>query len=225
MSCWFGEVWRGSYQSEDVAVKIFASREELSWRTEAHMYNDVQLRHENIVSFIAADVTSRQSCTQLWLIVQYHKHGSLYDFLNSHGIDVASMLELAFSAVAGLSYLHTEIAGVMGKPGIAHRDIKSKNILVKENGQCCIADLGLAVSNSSMDACASGNLQVGTRRYMAPELLDCSFTASTFDAFKQVDVYALSLVLWELSNVVRLDGKYLTNIAKFSKSNYITQDT
>ena len=39
-------------------------------------------------------------------------------------------------------------AGTQGKPGIAHRDIKSKNILVKRNGQCCIADLGLAVMHS-----------------------------------------------------------------------------
>ncbi len=29
-----------------------------------------------------------------------------------------------------------------GKVAIAHRDIKSKNILVKSNLQCCIADLG-----------------------------------------------------------------------------------
>ena len=33
----------------------------------------------------------------------------------------------------------------LGKPAIAHRDIKSKNVLVKKNGTCCIADLGLAV--------------------------------------------------------------------------------
>lgn len=30
----------------------------------------------------------------------------------------------------------------IGKPGIAHRDLKSKNILVKNNLTCCIADLG-----------------------------------------------------------------------------------
>jgi len=30
----------------------------------------------------------------------------------------------------------------IGKAGIAHRDLKSKNILVKSNGICCIADLG-----------------------------------------------------------------------------------
>lgn len=37
------------------------------------------------------------------------------------------------------------IIGFVGKPAMAHRDIKTKNILVKKNGTCCIADLGLAV--------------------------------------------------------------------------------
>lgn len=41
--------------------------------------------------------------------------------------------------------LNIVIDVVAGKPAIAHRDIKSKNILVKKNGTCCIADLGLAV--------------------------------------------------------------------------------
>jgi len=34
------------------------------------------------------------------------------------------------------------VNAVVGKPGIAHRDLKSKNILVKSNLTCCIADLG-----------------------------------------------------------------------------------
>jgi len=32
-----------------------------------------------------------------------------------------------------------------GKPAIAHRDLKSKNILVKRDLTCAIADLGLCV--------------------------------------------------------------------------------
>lgn len=66
--------------------------------------------------------------------------------------------------------------GVLGensKPEIAHRDLKSKNILVKKNGQCCIADLGLAVKHDtttdSVDIGENPN-RVGTVRYMAPEV-------------------------------------------------------
>ena len=33
----------------------------------------------------------------------------------------------------------------LGKVALAHRDIKTKNILVKKDLTCCIADLGLAV--------------------------------------------------------------------------------
>jgi len=51
----YGEVWRGSWNGECVAVKIFHSREERSWTREAEIYQTVMLRHKNILGFIAAD--------------------------------------------------------------------------------------------------------------------------------------------------------------------------
>ncbi len=51
----FGEVWRGRWRGENVAVKIFSSREERSWFREAEIYQTVMLRHDNILGFIAAD--------------------------------------------------------------------------------------------------------------------------------------------------------------------------
>ena len=56
-----------------------------------------------------------------------------------------------------------------GKPGIAHRDLKSKNILVKKNCTCAIADLGLAVRHESMTDTIdiAPNQRVGTKRYNA----------------------------------------------------------
>jgi Protein tyrosine and serine/threonine kinase/Transforming growth factor beta type I GS-motif len=51
----FGEVWRGRWRGENVAVKIFSSREECSWFREAEIYQTIMLRHENILGFIAAD--------------------------------------------------------------------------------------------------------------------------------------------------------------------------
>lgn len=98
-----------------------------------------------LTGFIAADIKGTGSWTQLYLITDYHENGSLYDYLKSTTLDNKAMLRLAYSSVSGLCHLHTEIFGTQGKPAIAHRDLKSKNILVKRNGTCCIADLGLAV--------------------------------------------------------------------------------
>ncbi len=102
----------------------------------------------DISGFIAADIKGTGSWTQLYLITDYHENGSLYDYLKCNTLDVKALLKLAYSAISGLCHLHTEIFGVQGKPAIAHRDLKSKNILVKKNGCCCIADLGLAVKSN-----------------------------------------------------------------------------
>ena len=51
----FGEVWRGDWRGEDVAVKIFATRDEQSWFRESEVYQTVMLRHENVLGFIATD--------------------------------------------------------------------------------------------------------------------------------------------------------------------------
>lgn len=63
---------------------------------------------------------------------------------------------------------------MQGKPAIAHRDLKTKNILIRMNGSCVIADFGLAVTHvqatGQMDI--ADNPRVGTKRYMAPEVLD-----------------------------------------------------
>nr|XP_031538714.1 serine/threonine-protein kinase receptor R3 [Vicugna pacos] len=138
----YGEVWRGLWHGESVAVKIFSSRDEQSWFRETEIYNTVLLRHDNILGFIASDMTSRNSSTQLWLITHYHEHGSLYDFLQRQTLEPQLALRLAVSAACGLAHLHVEIFGTQGKPAIAHRDLKSRNVLVKSNLQCCIADLG-----------------------------------------------------------------------------------
>lgn len=79
---------------------------------------------------------------------------------------------MAVSIATGLAHLHMDIMGTQGKPAIAHRDLKSKNILVKSNGTCAIGDLGLAVRHdvSSDTVDIPLNHRVGTKRYMAPEV-------------------------------------------------------
>ncbi|XP_059676714.1 activin receptor type-1C isoform X1 [Gavia stellata] len=204
----FGEVWRGKWCGEDVAVKIFSSRDERSWFREAEIYQTVMLRHENILGFIAADNKDNGTWTQLWLVSEYHEQGSLFDYLNRGTVTVEGMVKLALSVASGLAHLHMEIVGTQGKPAIAHRDLKSKNILVKRNESCAIADLGLAVKHDSVlnTIDIPQNPRVGTRRYMAPEILDDAMNMNIFESFKRADIYSLGLVYWEVARRCSIGG-------------------
>ncbi|XP_051479854.1 activin receptor type-1C [Apus apus] len=204
----FGEVWRGKWCGEDVAVKIFSSRDERSWFREAEIYQTVMLRHENILGFIAADNKDNGTWTQLWLVSEYHEQGSLFDYLNRGTVTVEGMVRLALSVASGLAHLHMEIVGTQGKPAIAHRDLKSKNILVKRNESCAIADLGLAVKHDSLlnTIDIPQNPRVGTRRYMAPEILDDVMNTNIFESFKRADIYSLGLVYWEIARRCSVGG-------------------
>lgn len=141
----YGEVWLARWRGEKVAVKVFFTLEEASWFRETEIYQTVLMRHDNILGFIAADIKGTGSWTQMLLITDYHERGSLHDYLQTTVLDHPSLLAICLSIASGIAHLHTEIFGTRGKPAIAHRDIKSRNILVKRNGECAIADFGLAV--------------------------------------------------------------------------------
>ncbi|XP_076373575.1 TGF-beta receptor type-1-like isoform X2 [Tachypleus tridentatus] len=206
----YGEVWQGRWNGEPVAVKIFSSRDERSWFREVEIYQTVMLRHENILGFVAADNKDNGTWTQLWLITDYHENGSLFDYLSQFSVDPNGMYKMAYSIANGLAHLHMEIIGTQGKPAIAHRDLKSKNILVKTNGTCAIADLGLAVRFDSMTNSVDipPNPRVGTKRYLAPEVLEETMNINHFDCFKRADVYAFGLVLWEIAWRCNVGGIY-----------------
>jgi len=109
-------------------------------------------------------------------------------------------MSIILSTTSGLLHLHTEIFGTQGKPAIAHRDIKSKNILMKDNMTCCLADFGLAVTHTQTTGQVNivENHRVGTKRYMAPEVLDETMKGDVFESYKLADIYSFGLVLWEI---------------------------
>ncbi|XP_050777937.1 bone morphogenetic protein receptor type-1B-like isoform X1 [Gopherus flavomarginatus] len=197
----YGEVWMGKWREEKVAVKVFFATEEASWLKETEIYETVLLRHENILGFIAADIKCTGTLTELYLITDYHEHGSLYDYLKSTPLDPKAMLNLAYSSASGLCHLHMEIFGTQVKPAIAHRDLKSKNILVKKDGTCCIADLGLAVKwfSDKNGVDVPPKKLVGTKRYMAPEVLDKRLNRNHFQSYLMADMYSFGLILWEVA--------------------------
>ncbi|CAG5097332.1 Oidioi.mRNA.OKI2018_I69.XSR.g15029.t1.cds [Oikopleura dioica] len=212
----YGEVWKASFKGRTVAIKCVKSTEGESFYRETNIYATSMLRHLNILDFIGADMRScDHGYTELLLITAYHQLGSLYDFLRVEKIDKLIAVRLLNSALSGLVHLHCGIDGHSPfgdqnqgkyKVAIAHRDIKSRNILVKNDLTCCVADFGMAVKRNPDGKADFGNsfpkIKIGTRRYMAPEILAETINLKDFTAFQRADVYALGLLIWEITRCI-----------------------
>ncbi|KAL0962519.1 hypothetical protein UPYG_G00341100 [Umbra pygmaea] len=186
---------------ETVAVKIFADEEYASWKNEKEIFSDADLRHENVLHFLTAE--ERKVEKQYWLITAYHPMGNLQEYLTRNIISWNDLWVLGGSLARGVAHLHSDhtLCGRYKVP-IVHRDIKSSNILVRGDLSCVLCDfgLGLRLDNSlSVDELANSG-QVGTARYMAPEVLESRINLDNIESFKQTDVYSMALVLWEITS-------------------------
>ncbi|XP_075994375.1 activin receptor type-2A-like [Genypterus blacodes] len=197
----FGCVWKARLLSGNVAVKIFPIQDKQSWQNEYEIYSLSGMRHENLLHFIGAEKRGTGMDLELWLITAYHELGSMTDYLKANVVSWSELCHMAQTMARGLAYLHEDIPGHKDghKPAIAHRDFKSKNILLKSNLTACIADFGLALRFEAGRSPGDAHGQVGTRRYMAPEVLEGAINFQR-DAFLRIDMYALGLVLWELTS-------------------------
>ncbi|XP_072882131.1 activin receptor type-2A isoform X2 [Hemitrygon akajei] len=197
----FGCVWKAQLLNEYVAVKIFPAQDRQSWQNEYEIYCLPGMNHENILHFIGAEKRGSNIDVELWLITSFHEKGSLTDYLKANVVSWNELCHIAESMARGLAYLHEDKPGLKDghKPAIAHRDFKSKNVLLKNNLTACIGDFGLALRFEAGKSAGDTHGQVGTRRYMAPEVLEGAINFQR-DAFLRIDMYSVGLVLWELAS-------------------------
>ena len=81
------------------------------------------------------------------------------------------------------------------------------------------------VHDSETNECdIAPNTRQGTRRYMAPELLSDTLNRVHFDAFKQADMYAMALVLWEIARRCEMGGDYRLDCYSFCSFFFLRLD-
>lgn len=143
----FGCIWRSRLNGAEVAVKVFPMPDLHSWKTECRFYSLPYVgSHDCILRFIGAQRCCIGLKTELWLITDYHRRGSLYDYLKGNTLTIKELYVIALSTCRGLAFLHSVIqTQEYEKPSVAHRDIKSRNVLLKEDLTACITDFGLAL--------------------------------------------------------------------------------
>lgn len=185
-----------------------------SWNNELSIYQLPGLQHENILVFLDAYHHS-SGAFPYSIITAEAKIGSLYSHLmRNPWTDFHSCLSVLVGIVQGVAHLHS--TSRLPKPAIVHRDLKSKNILLKHDLTPCIADFGLAANvvgnNRAFKEFPINTVRVGTQRYMAPEILEGTININLL-SYMSSDVYALSLVMWEvLSQCPKFDNDLITPI-------------
>lgn len=159
----FGKLYRGTYNGEDVAIKILERPENDMGRAqlmETQFQQEVMmlatLKHPNIVRFIGA-------CRKpmLWCIVtEYAKGGSVRQFLtrrSNRSVPLKLAVKQALDVARGMAYVH----GL----GLIHRDLKSDNLLIFADKSIKIADFGVARIEVQTEGMTP---ETGTYRWMAP---------------------------------------------------------
>eukprot|EP01099_Mayorella_cantabrigiensis_P006452 TRINITY_DN5404_c0_g1_i1.p1 TRINITY_DN5404_c0_g1~~TRINITY_DN5404_c0_g1_i1.p1 ORF type:complete len:329 (-),score=55.20 TRINITY_DN5404_c0_g1_i1:90-1043(-) len=138
-----------------------------------------RISHKNIISFVS--VVEDFQWTNIF--IEYVPGGDLYNFIQKNTkLSEPRAKELYIQVVEGVQYLHNS--------RIAHRDLKTENILLTEGNQIKIVDFGLSAdfqpSEQLTDHC-------GTLYYQSPEMIDKRPYVGP-----EPDIWSLGVILFEM---------------------------
>lgn len=156
------------------------------------------IRHPNVVPTL--DVVAEED--ELLVVMEYVE-GDSVAHLSKLVLDAGGRVPGAFAATIVAQALHGlhaahEARDKHGAPlGIVHRDVSPQNILVGIDGVSRVLDFGIAKAASRATTTEDGQIK-GKTAYMAPEQLQ----HAAID--RRTDVFAASVVLWELLTGRRL---------------------
>lgn len=191
----FGIVFKSQWRGEMVAVKLL-KMQGLSQRALAQLSEEMRIMfslgaNKNVINVYGL------IAEPLCLVMSYAARGSLRQVLDSVQTDGYQQTQQqqirwkwAQEIANGMAWLHS------ATPPIIHRDLKSDNILVDEDGRLLVSDFGCAVAKSETLSCATQNtvpsIVAGSVPWMAPEAF------STGQQGAEGDVYAFAIVMWEI---------------------------
>lgn len=152
---------------------------------------------------------------ELLLVMEYVHGESLSKLLRAawsggERVPLAVGAAIMSNVLHGLHAAH-EAKDEKGRPlDIVHRDVSPQNILVGVDGVARVIDFGIAKAVTSGESTSTGIIK-GKVPYLAPEQLEGE------QATRRTDVYAASVVLWEVLAGKRLfegndDGEILRKI-------------
>ena len=157
-----------------------------------------RIRHPNVVPVL--DVVSEGD--ELFLVMEFIQGETVTRLVRvtrnrARIVPMPVALAIAADMLQGLHAAH-EATDEHGQPlHIVHRDISPHNVMVGNDGVARVLDFGIAKASSSSQSTREGEVK-GKFAYMSPEQL------SSTPVDRRADVFAASIVLWEMLTGNRL---------------------
>ena len=158
----FKDVYKGIYRKKTIAIADIRGHLTDMDIKELELLRD--LRHPNIVHFIGVSIPKEPSSVPVMIVTELCANGDLFDYIR--GVQQVPtfrvVLDIMLGIAKGVEYLHSR------PKKIIHRDIKSSNVLITQQGVAKINDFGLARVKKSKQSVVRS--LVGTVNWQAPEL-------------------------------------------------------
>ncbi len=154
----------------------------------------------NLVKIIDGGKTQIESNEYYYIVMEYINGQNLKQFISSSTYD-NSFLQKVVKTLFNIS------EALLAK-GIVHRDIKPENIMINENGEIVLLDLGVLKLIGVPSFTDQDKKQfVGTLRYAPPEFLTRNEEDSR-DGWKSVNLYQIGGILHDLIMKKELFNEY-----------------
>uniref|UniRef100_A0AC35UAL0 Receptor protein serine/threonine kinase n=1 Tax=Rhabditophanes sp. KR3021 TaxID=114890 RepID=A0AC35UAL0_9BILA len=206
----FSTVSIGVMHGSKVVVKKLQEKRRENWEAEIEVYNLLKnSKNPRYPRVLRKYIVSERLCLTYNIVLTYYEEGNLGEYLTTHLLNYYQYVRGVCNLLEGINHLHENIFDKNNeKVSIMHSDLKAHNILVRRDLKLVISDFGLSkIINSSESLKPNQSKQVGTQIYMAPELLQ-SATELNCISYKQIDAYALSLIIWQMSTRTLLHPYY-----------------
>ncbi|KAF9259339.1 kinase-like protein, partial [Marasmius fiardii PR-910] len=189
------DIYKGVFESQSVCLKVLKvyieDGEEKRNKDLRDFYKETllwtQLNHPNLLPFLGVNITLFSG--KLALVAPWMANGEITKFLETNPSH--DKLKVISEIAAGIMYLHSY--------NIIHGDIKGANVLVDKQGQCYLADFGLAtaaMTSTLLSTATASSGAKGTMRWMAPELF--AFEDTQIDDDPTGDIYAYACTVYEI---------------------------
>ena len=183
---------RDTKLDREVAIKVLPSAALASADDRERFYREAKsaaaLNHPNIAQVYQIDEAVPSDAphgTQPspFIAMEYIAGGTLQDKIKEAPLKLSDAVKIASQVAEALKAAHAK--------NIVHRDIKSANVMITEDGIAKVLDFGLAKTNQSTMLTRMGST-LGTVAYMSPE------QARGQEVDGRTDLYSLGTMLYEM---------------------------